>query len=172
LEGADLMGISLALVALGASAIGTGISVNEAKKAERKEKRAARVVRGERLREADAERERGRRLRSTQRAAFGAAGVNADFGSPQSLQFRSVLDSIDRQGRIIRGAQFEFEDTRRRARANTVNAYAAGFQNIAGALSNFTPTQSNTNSTVPGTGPVNSGNPFDRSTTIPGGGLQ
>jgi hypothetical protein len=104
-------------VTVGLGLAAAGKSYQESQVAARETKREGRRRRAELRKEADAERERARRLRSRQRAAYGAAGVSSNFGSPLSLQFRSLLDSIDVQSRIIAGAEQAYQDSRRRARA-------------------------------------------------------
>lgn len=118
-------GVSLAVAA--AAAVGGAVhSFVQGERAEREAKRAGRA-RAEELRmEAEVVRERGRRLVSSQRAGYGAAGVGL-AGSPILVQAQAAYDSLLEQQALIRGSV----NARRNARAQ---ARAYGAEGIAGGI--------------------------------------
>jgi len=124
------MGIEAAIM-FGVAALQTHSTV-EAERATREVKRdtrrAGREKAAELRRAADATREEGRRLRSRQRAQYGASGFD-EMGSPLFVLARTIMDTIDRQDRILRGANNVEEATRSRVRALR---YDANAQQIAG----------------------------------------
>lgn len=119
----------MAIVAAIATIIGTVISVSEQKKAASEAKKAGRRRRDELRRAAEAERERQRRLAARQAAIAGAQGVE-QTGSPALLRARTILDSIDRADRALRGAENDFENTRARAQGLEAGAFGTLFAGL------------------------------------------
>lgn len=83
--------------------------------------------------------EQSRRLRSSQRAAFGAAGVKSTTGTARQVQEQTLQDAVLDQERILRGVRAIREQIRREHRGaqaiDTSLFFAESLRGITGGLS-------------------------------------
>ena len=108
-------------VVVGLSLISTGIAVHSQQEAAKAERKSARRRAEALSKEAGVERERARRLASSQMASFGAGGVTA-AGTPTMTVLQGLFDSIDEQEAILAGARNALAEGRDRARARELAA--------------------------------------------------
>lgn len=129
---------------------GAAIAVNQGEVASRNAKRAGRKQAAALRAEAAAERERGRRLASSQSAAFGAAGVGAG-GSAHLVQAQGIVDSLRQRNRVLVGAQNAQSNANAQAEAFRIQGLAGGIQSASNALS-FAGSATSPATTTPATG--------------------
>jgi hypothetical protein len=123
------MGVAAA-IAIG---IGTAVSVKGQLDSAKAQRKAGRQRRDELRRAAEVERERGRRLRSAQRARFGAAGVGL-AGTPLLVGGQALVDSLLDQEAILAGARNAGREGSLRADAATIGAIGSGISGLGQAL--------------------------------------
>lgn len=121
--------VALAYVATAASVGAAANSVVQGERASRQARRTGRQRAAAMRAEAAAERERGRRLAASQRAAYGAAGVQG-AGTPLYSVAGSLLENLRARERILAGARNVQSDA-------NAQADALRLQGIQGAVSNL-----------------------------------
>lgn len=127
------LAIGAAIVGAAASTAGGVYSVVQGERAERDAKRAGRARAEELRRQAEVERERGRRLLGAQRAAYGAAGVDPGFGSPVLVQGQAFEDTVLDIHQIMAGARNVERDARAQGRGYRAAGIAGGLAGLASA---------------------------------------
>jgi len=129
------MGVAEALIASAVVSAASGASaVIQGERSARRAKRVGRQRAAALRAEAAAERERGRRLAGTQRAAFGAAGVSA-AGTPLIVSASSLLENIRARERLLAGARNVRSEAGAQADAFRIQGITGGLQGLAGAVS-------------------------------------
>ena len=158
------MGVGVVIGILGAVAGAAG-AANSAVQGQKAAKRARKAGKQQALAlraEAAAERERGRRLAGSQRAAFGAAGVTG-AGSPLLVQADSLLQNIRVRERILAGARNVQSDANAQAdafRLQGISGAISGLGSVAGALSGIDFTSATSSASAGGnSGTLGSRNP-------------
>lgn len=100
-------------------------------RAEREAKRAGRRRAEELRKQAEVERERGRRLIGAQRAAYGAAGVDPGYGSPALVQGQTFADTMLDIQQIMAGARNVEKDARAQGRAYRAAGISASLAELS-----------------------------------------
>lgn len=108
------------------SSVYAGLQESEANKAQARESER---VGAEKLK---VEKERGKRMRKTQKAAAQAGGLSSDYGTPQQVMLETLVNSVREQEAIIASAKAESSAYRKRAKIAKISA-------IGEAGSSFTP---------------------------------
>lgn len=155
------MGLTAAAAAIIISAASTATTIavqqDESRKASNQTKRAGRAQAAALRAEASAERERGRRLAASQRAAFGAAGVTSQ-GSPLLVQAAGLLDNLRARERLLAGARNVQSNSNAEADALRIRGLSNSLQAASNFAFNFTPaSNSATTRTLPSGGTLTLG---------------
>ena len=108
------------------SSVYAGQQESEANKAQARESER---VGAERMK---VEKERGKRMRSTQKSAFETGGVSSNYGTPQQIMLETLATSVREQEAILAGAKAESSAYRKRAKIAKISA-------VGEAVSSFTP---------------------------------
>jgi hypothetical protein len=127
------MVVELAVMA-GLSAAQSASGFIAAGRSRKKARRAARKRAALLRRDADVERERGRRLVSEQRAGYGAAGVNPNVGSAADVQLQTLQDSFLRQEQILSGAALSQDEGYLQADLARTEGFGMGISALTQAL--------------------------------------
>ena len=156
LEVATVAAISTVLAA-GGTAATIAIQQDESRKASNQTKRAGRAQAAALRAEASAERERGRRLAASQRAAFGAAGVTSS-GSPLLVQAAGLLDNLRARERLLAGARNVQSNSNAEADALRIRGLSNSLEAATNFALDFTPaSNSATTRTLPSGGTLTLG---------------
>jgi len=135
-------------VAVAAAVVAAGTSVYAGEEQAKQQRKAGRRQAAAMRAEAAAERERGRRLRAAQTAAYGAAGVQTGSGTPLMVIGQAAMDNIRQRERLLAGARNALLDARAQASASRLQGYgqAIGYLGQAASISSAgaTPTQDTT----------------------------
>lgn len=128
------MPAAVPFIAMGAAAVGAGVSVYSAIRAgEEEEKAAKREARRERFaaaQRAEIKRKEHQRLIARQRARYGAAGLTME-GTPLLVQIESMRESEEELARILAGGEMYASEAERAGRAARRSGYVRGV--VAGA---------------------------------------
>jgi hypothetical protein len=84
---------------------------DQARESERQGREKARV-----------KKEEASRMRGTQRAGYGASGVDIGYGSPQQIMLETLANSVREQEAILAGARSEARTYRQRAKIARISA--------------------------------------------------
>lgn len=120
---------------LGTISAGTSIAAGqmEAEANEAQARESERVGREK----ARVEQEKAGRMRGTQRAGYGAAGVDIGYGSPQQIMLETLANSVREQEAILAGARSEARTYRQRAkiaRISAINEAVGTGMRVAGSM--------------------------------------
>lgn len=129
----DPVTATIVIASAAAGAADTTSKVLATREAEKDLRRRARQVRKAGKQEAEAVSQRGEALAASQRAAFGAAGLEAS-GTPGLVSLDTLLNTMLESNRVIQGAKKQSDQLRRQARNTAIGGYLSAAGTVSGTV--------------------------------------